>query len=261
MKHLKLFESFEITEPIKYGNPLNNKEINFLKGYNVMCPEWILKDDNYYYIFDHRCENIKDVPLTYIHGVCKEYEIVNYTINDDYTIDVDGDIYMGNKGLSKIPLKFNIVIGYFDCSDNMLSTLISGPEYVRGYFDCSNNELTTLEGSPKSGGSFYCSSNLLTTLKGGPDYVGGDFECHHNQLTTLKGGPEYVCGIFSCSDNQLTTLKGSPKTIGYNFYCDANELTTLEGGPESVGGDFYCDDNPLTSVEYKGIIKGKLIYK
>jgi len=39
MKHIKLFESFEIAEPIKYGGePLNNKELNFLQGYNIMCP-------------------------------------------------------------------------------------------------------------------------------------------------------------------------------------------------------------------------------
>ena len=54
MKHLRLFESFEVVEPILYGDPLNNKEINFLKEYNVLCPEWILKDDNYYYVFDHK---------------------------------------------------------------------------------------------------------------------------------------------------------------------------------------------------------------
>jgi hypothetical protein len=53
-----------------------------------MCPEFIQKDDNYYYVFDHRCENIKDVPLTYINGICIKFNIDNYTINDDYSIDV-----------------------------------------------------------------------------------------------------------------------------------------------------------------------------
>ena len=73
MKHIKLFENFEIVYPIKDGEPLNNKEVNFLEGYNVICPEFILKDDNYYYVHDHRCENIKDLPLTYIHGICSKY--------------------------------------------------------------------------------------------------------------------------------------------------------------------------------------------
>ena len=201
MKHLKLFESFEIVDPIRYGNPLNNKEINFLKGYNVMCPEFIQKDDNYYYIFDHRCENIKDVPLTYIHGVCSKYNIKNYTVNDDYTIDVDGDVVnISNGTLTKIPLKFNI---------------------VSGFFNCSLNQLTTLEGCPKSVGRY-----------------------------------------FVCSYNNLTTLLGSPESVGGHFYCDHNKLTTLEGGPTYVGGHFYCGNNQFIDIiEYKGTIKGKLIYK
>ena len=182
MKHLKLFESFEIVDPIKYGEPLNNKEINFLKGYNIMCPEWILKDDNYYYIFDHRCENIKDLPETYVHAVCKNFEITNYTINDDHTIDVDGDVHLYEKSLTKIPFKFNV---------------------VSGYFDCSKNKLTTLEGSPKKGGSFWCYDNKLTTLEGGPESVGGNFNCDDNQLTTLEGGPEFVGGNFYCINNPL----------------------------------------------------------
>jgi len=218
MKHLKLFESFEIVEPIKYGETLNNKEINFLKGYNIMCPEFILKDDNYYYVFDHRCENIKDVPLTYINGVCSKYKIENYTINEDYTIDAHGNVNFRGESLTKIPLKFNNVVGHFYCY---------------------SNKLTTLEGSPKEvGGGFYCSDNELTTLEGGPEKVGGDFDCSFNYLTTLEGSPEYV----------------------RDFNCSKNKLTTLEGGPDYVGRDFNCYNNPLTSVEYKGIIKGKLIY-
>ena len=238
MKHLKLFESFEIVEPIKYGEPLNNREINFLKGYNIMCPEFILKDDNYYYVFDHRCENIKDVPLTYIRAVCKEYYIENYTINDDYTIDVDGDV--GGNFMIKIPLKFNKVSRHFDCSNTMLETL---------------------EGSPKEvGGSFYCSSNMLETLEGSPESIGGDFICRDNQLITLLGSPKEVGGDFNCENNQLTTLLGSPKKVGENFNCNDNQLTTLEGGPEYVGGNLNCFDNPLTSRVYKGKVKGSLIY-
>jgi hypothetical protein len=220
MKHLKLFESFEVVEPIIDGEPLNNREINFLREYNVMCPEWISKDDNYYYVFNYRCENIKDVPETYIHGVCKEFNIKNYTINDDYSIDVKGNVYIYGKSLSKLPFKFNI---------------------VSGVFNCGGNKLTNLEGSPKE--------------------VGGDFECYINKLTTLEGGPTSVGGYFICHTNQLTSLEGSPKKVGIGFYCSWNKLSTLEGGPEFVGGNFICRNNPLKSREYKGIIKGKLIYR
>ena len=167
MKYLKLFENFEVVDPINYGEPLNTKEINFLEGYNIPCPELILKDDNYYYVFNHRCEKIKDLPITYIHGVCSKFKITNYTINDDFTVDVGGDVNLWDQRLSKLPLKFNKVGGYFYCADN---------------------QLTTLDGAPKEvGGNFTCSDNKLTSLKGAPNTVGGYFFCYGNQLTTLEG--------------------------------------------------------------------------
>ena len=262
MEHIKLFEDFDIVDPIKYGEPLNNREINFLKGYNVICPEFILKDDNYYYVYDHRCENIKDLPLTYIHGICKEFNITNYTINDDYTIDVDGSVSISNRrSLTKIPLKFNKVSKHFNCDHSNLTTLEGSPESVGWGFWCYSNQLTTLEGCPKKvGTSFDCSENKLTTLEGCPKEVVGDFNCAWNKLTTLKGGPEEVGGSFNCSNNQLITLEGSPEYVGGNFICRDNKLTTLKGGPEDVGGNFICYNNPLTSIKYKGIIKGSLIY-
>ena len=159
-----------------------------------MCPEWILKDDNYYYVFNHRCENIKDVPATYIHGVCSKFKIRNYTINDDYTIDVMGDVYLDDMSLDKIPFKFNI---------------------VSGDFLCGFNKLTTLEGSPESVGEyFYCYYNKLITLKGGPKRVGKDFDCSYNELTTLEGSPVSVGRDFHCYNNPLTTLKDGPKSVG-----------------------------------------------
>ena len=221
MKHLKLFENFEVVKPILHGgDPLNDVEVNILKRFNVLCPEYILKEDNYYYIYDHRCGNIRDLPLTYIHGLCSKFGIKKYTINDDYSIDVDGNVELHGKGLTKIPLKFNKVSGWFYCYNNKLTTLEGCPEKVGGLFGCSFNNLTTLEGSPKE--------------------VGGDFYCHNNKLTTLEG---------------------SPKEVGGSFCCNTNKLTTLEGGPKYVGGNFYCRNNPLKSTEYKGIIKGELIYR
>ncbi len=81
-----------------------------------------------------------------IHDICKNYNIKNYIINPDGSIDVEGDVFISNKNLDKLPLKFN---------------------YVSGVFVCSNNRLTSLEGSPrKLGLKLYCSGNPLTTLNG-----------------------------------------------------------------------------------------------
>ena len=100
-----------------------------------------------------------------IESICRKYGITNYTINSDESIDVDGNVNLYEKGLTKLPLKFG---------------------NVTGHFNCSNNKLTTLEGSPKEvGGGFYCEYNQLTSLKGGPSKLGGDFYCSDDKLPKL----------------------------------------------------------------------------
>jgi len=123
-----------------------------------------------------------------IHNLCKKYHIKNYTINDDMSISVNGNVDLSYKS---IPIKF---------------------KEVTGYFYCSNNQLTSLKGCPETvGGSFYCHCNQLTSLKGCPETVGGHFNCHYNQLTSLEYCPESVGGHFSCYDNQLTNFDGLPE--------------------------------------------------
>lgn len=93
-----------------------------------------------------------------IDKICKEYGIENYTINEDGSIDVDGTVNLSSKGLTKLPLKFRNVTGYFDCSFNQLTALEGCPTSINGNFYCNNNPLTTLEGCPASvnGGDFFC---------------------------------------------------------------------------------------------------------
>jgi len=190
-------------------------------------------------------ENFED-----IHKICKEYDIKNYTINPDGSIDVDGDVFLYNKGLTKLPLKFNHVSGYFSCSGNKLTTLDGGPQSVGGGFGC-NGKLTTLDGGPKSvGGNFICYGNQLTTLEGSPKSIGGFFYCWCNNLTTLEGCPQSVVGDFDCRYNKLTKLEGGPKSVGGYFNCENNNILSFEGAPNHVGGDFLCSDNPIENIWY-----------
>ncbi len=57
-----------------------------------------------------------------IHNICEKYNITNYTINPDGSIDVDDGVDLSGKDLIKIPLKFNKVNGWFDCSYNQLTS-------------------------------------------------------------------------------------------------------------------------------------------
>jgi hypothetical protein len=171
-------------------------------------------------------ESIEDID-----SICRKYRITNYTINQDGSVDVDGDVYLSYKKLTRLPLKFGKVGG--------------------GFF-CYNNKLTTLEGCPKTvGGSFWCYNNQLTTLEGGPtEVVGGSFYCYNNQLTTLEGGPTKVGGDFSCSNNQLTTLEVCPKTVGCDFSCYNNQLTIINWDDVYTLNpiSFNLESNPIFEV-------------
>ncbi len=116
-------------------------------------------------------ENFDQSEIDYI---CEHYNIRNYTINPDVSIDVDGNVWLSDRSLTELPLKFNKVYGSFDCSWNKLTSLDGCPNYVGDNFNCSDNELTNLIGGPKEvGGDFYCSRNKLTSLIGCPKEVGG----------------------------------------------------------------------------------------
>ena len=118
-----------------------------------------------------------------IESICEEYGIENYTINSDGSIDVDGYVNLSNEVLTKLPLKFNIVSGGFNCSHNKLTSLKGCPVEVGGYFICNHNQLISLEGYPKEVvGRFNCSHNKLTTLKGAPKVVNGNFNFYNNPL-------------------------------------------------------------------------------
>ena len=86
---------------------------------------------------------------------------VNYTVRPDGLVDVEGNISLSYLTLIKIPVKFGSVNGYFDCSNNQLTSLKGCPEEVRG-------------------GGFYCRDNQLTSLIGCPEEVGGEFICTDN---------------------------------------------------------------------------------
>jgi len=134
--------------------------------------------------------------------IFKEIEIYNikdYTFNDDLSIDVNGNVDLSYRGLTKIPIVFRNVSGYFLCYSNNLTSLEGCPETVGGSFHCSYNKLTSLEGSPKKvGGDFNCVFNNLTSLEGCPETVGGDFLCRNNKLKSLEGCPETIGGDFDC---------------------------------------------------------------
>ena len=123
-------------------------------------------------------ESFEDIDI-----ICKKYGIENYTINPDGSIDVDEEVDLYNKNLKKLPLKFNKVNEWFDCSFNQLTTLEGSPVEVNDGFDCSNNKLTSFEFAPKIiRGYFDCDSNNIKTFEYFPRFVKSDFLCDNNPI-------------------------------------------------------------------------------
>src|SRR5574344_1243114 len=104
---------------------------------------------------------------TEIDKICRKYDIKNYTINSDNSVDVDNGVYLWGKELESIPLNFNIVNGYFNCVYNNLTSLQYSPQYVEN-------------------GNFYCGSNKIESLQYCTELIRGYFSCDNNKLTSLE---------------------------------------------------------------------------
>ena len=172
-----------------------------------------------------------------IDDICKKYNITNYTINEDGSIDVDGDIRICDTDLTKLPLKFGKVSGNFDCCRNKLMSLDGCPSYVERTFNCDRNKLTNLIGCPS--------------------YVGGNFYCRENKLTSLEGCPKCVSGWFICTHNKLTSFDGCPRYVGGDFFCNYNNIRSLSGLSVDLMGELY----PSPNLKYiYNILKNHLEY-
>ena len=134
-----------------------------------------------------------------------EYKITNYTINDDLTIDVDGDVEL-------------------DCyKEEQLPEYIQFRKVTWAFRIYACYKLESLKGCPKEvGGNFSCCyCGKLTSLEGAPKKVDGDFDCNFcSKLTSLEGAPEKIGGYFDCREcSDLKSLKGAPKEVGGYFDC------------------------------------------
>ncbi len=148
--------------------------------------------------------------------ICKKYAIENWSINSEGLVDVNGDVFLTQNSLTKLPINFGFVSGDFSCRDNQLTTLEGCPQVVDGSFFCTYNQLTTLEGCPQVvGGDFNCLKNLLTSLEFSPLSIGGYFNCSRNKLTSLRFAPEYIeCEVFVLP-NPIEDIPGEYLTKEY----------------------------------------------
>ena len=118
-----------------------------------------------------------------IDEICNQYKIKDYTINPDGSIDANRDVYLNNKGLTKLPLKFN---------------------KINGFINFSSNRLISLEGSPMEiNNSFWCNLNRLTSFEYTPKIIRGGLDCRFNNIKTFEHFPSCIKYYFCCDDNPI----------------------------------------------------------
>lgn len=147
-------------------------------------------------LFDFFKKKETDPKKIEIIKLCTQYNITKYTINDDYSIDVDGHVDLANKELTKIPIKFNKVTGYFSCVGNQLVDLENAPRRVERNFMCQHQYY----------GSFI-------SLKGAPEYVGFRFDFNDNEnLKDFTDFPTYVGATIDAKSTGLYSFDCIPES-------------------------------------------------
>jgi len=135
-----------------------------------------------------------------IKGWLEKYDITDYRINDDMTIDVDMDVNLDYK-----------------LNDNL-------PEYiqfnkVRNWFAIRGCHLTSLRGCPFECSSLFCNNNELTSLQYSPIKIINFFNFSNNKITNFK--------YLKCGKNTSLNITVNPiseleieknKLAGYNIY-------------------------------------------
>jgi hypothetical protein len=138
-------------------------------------------------------------------------------------IDYNGTVHWDRRNLTRIPVKFR---------------------KVNGYFGVSQNQLTTLENAPvEVGASFICNNNRLTSLEHAPGHVGDDVHCNNNRLTSLEHAPGHVGGNFYCYDNHLPLDTKKPAGVKGEFVLGPQEPVGVHGAAEPA-------QNKLRDIDY-----------
>ena len=109
----------------------------------------------------------------------ESYKIKNYTINDDFTIDVKGGVNLYGYKEKRLPdyIQFGNVTGKFNI---MLSS-----------------NLESLKGCPQKVGVSFCCIHCtnLKSLEGAPQEVGKNFECWGCGGRFIKAEVRLVCKV------------------------------------------------------------------
>lgn len=194
---------------------------------------------------------ISQEEMSDIYALCLKHGIQNFSINSDGSIDVRGDVNLRAESLDWLPIKFNVVDGFFDVSNNKIYDFHNFPKEVKGDLLVMVNYFTSLEGfDTKVGGSIMFSNNRLQSVKGLPNEIHGSLDLSENSIVFLDGIPNIIHGYLDISSNYIQTLKVFPQQIDGSINVSYNKITTLEGLPKKHDHSVYFNGTNITSLDH-----------
>lgn len=160
---------------------------------------------------------------------------------------------VSNNSLTSLKNSPVSVVGEFCCHRNKLTSLIGGPQFVSDIYRCQDNKLVSLKGIAKftkERPELICSYNKITSLMGnGFESVRfGEFNVESNRLVSLNGGPT-ECSLYNCSNNPIVSFEGAPLNVTRNFIAEnLPKLKNLSGLPREVGGIVFLSMTDMLRV-------------
>lgn len=150
--------------------------------------DYILTENNFF-------KNLGIGEKVQIEKWLKEHNVKNFTINDDLTIDVNGDLFIEED----LPYFINFNKVYSDCTvwHSYVTTLRGAPKYVDGNFICRSTAVETLEYCPiEIGGSFEVIYNKkLKNIDNLPQKVGYITKFYSNSKRVNNSTYQKLCDI------------------------------------------------------------------
>lgn len=150
--------------------------------------DYILTENNFF-------KNLGIGEKVQIEKWLKEHNVKNFTINDDLTIDVNGDLFIEDD----LPDFINFNKVYADCTvwHTNVTTLRGVPKYVDGYFTCRRTSIESLEGCPiEIGNEFEVTYNKkLKNIDNLPQKVGYITKFYSNSKRVNNNTYQKLCDI------------------------------------------------------------------
>lgn len=141
-----------------------------------------------------------------------EHEVENYTINDDNSVDVEGDVHLVDSDYEGL-VKFGTVSGDFIIGAGNIRSLKNAPKHVGGDLSVTGLDITTLAGLPES--------------------VDGDVTLAHlDDISSLEGMPKRIGGSLTLAKFPKLTSIGNIQDIveEVNGTVDVHDMPVLKRG-------------------------------